>query len=78
MEDLSRQEQMEAPGRVTIGDRVWARRKQVGLTQQELAHKSLTSRATVVRIEAGQQMPSTKTLQRLAKALSCPLTTLIG
>jgi len=60
-----------------VGDRVWARRKMLGWTQQELAHHSLINRVTVARIEAGQQMPKLSTLQCLARAMSCPLDSLL-
>lgn len=39
-----------------------------GLTQQELAKKMKTSQAYVARLESGKEKPSTRTLNRFAKA----------
>ncbi len=39
-----------------------------GLTQQELAEKMKTSQAYIARLESGREKPSTRTLNRFAKA----------
>ena len=39
-----------------------------GLTQQELAEKMETSQAYIARLEGGREKPSTRTLNRFAKA----------
>jgi len=39
-----------------------------GLTQRELAEKMKTSQAYVARLESGKEKPSTRTLNRFAKA----------
>lgn len=39
-----------------------------GLTQQELAEKMKTSQAYIARLEGGREKPSTRTLNRFAKA----------
>jgi ribosome-binding protein aMBF1 (putative translation factor) len=39
-----------------------------GLTQQELAKKMKTSQAYIARLEGGREKPSTRTLNRFAKA----------
>ena len=57
------------PASVQFGRLVTARRSVLGLSQKALAARMRTSRAAVVRIEAGQ-LPSTEALQRLCDALS--------
>ena len=39
-----------------------------GLTQHELAKKMQTSQAYIARLESGREKPSTRTLNRFAKA----------
>lgn len=39
-----------------------------GMTQQELAEKMKTSQAYIARLEGGREKPSTRTLNRFAKA----------
>ncbi len=43
-------------------------RSAAGLTQQELAEKMNTSQAYIARLEGGREKPSTRTLNRFAKA----------
>jgi len=43
-------------------------RSEAGLTQQELAEKMGTSQAYIARLEGGKEKPSTRTLNRIAKA----------
>ncbi len=43
-------------------------RGEAGLTQQELAEKMGTSQAYIARVEGGKERPSTRTLNRIAKA----------
>ncbi|PHR59252.1 MAG: transcriptional regulator [Robiginitomaculum sp.] len=43
-------------------------RSTAGLTQAELAKKMGTSQAYIARLEGGKEKPSTRTLQRFAKA----------
>src|SRR5918994_7491079 len=45
------------------------RRKELGMTQEELAEKMGTSQAQVWRIESGAFNPTSKTLARLEEAL---------
>lgn len=45
------------------------RRKELGITQEELAKRMETSQAQVWRIESGSFNPTSKTLSKLAKAL---------
>jgi len=43
-------------------------RSKAGLTQKELAERMKTSQSAVARLEAGQTLPSGKTLERFAHA----------
>ncbi len=43
-------------------------RARADLTQQQLAKKMGTTQAVIARLESGRIMPSTRTLERLAKA----------
>ncbi|MCH8096210.1 MAG: helix-turn-helix transcriptional regulator [Proteobacteria bacterium] len=43
-------------------------RKQAGLSQDQLARRMKTSQSYVARIESGQVRPSTKALERFARA----------
>ncbi len=45
-----------------------AARVRAGLTQVELAQRMGTSQSVIARLESGAQLPSVKTLLRLAKA----------
>lgn len=43
-------------------------RTRAGLTQQQLAQRMRTTQAAIARLERGGTKPSTRTLERLAKA----------
>jgi len=43
-------------------------RAKTGLTQAEIAERMQTTQAAVARLEGGKSLPSTRTLQRFAKA----------
>ena len=43
-------------------------RAAAGLTQEELAKRMNTTQTVIARLESGRVMPSTRTLERLAKA----------
>jgi ribosome-binding protein aMBF1 (putative translation factor) len=43
-------------------------RTTAGLTQEQLAQRMQTTQAVIARLESGRVMPSTRTLERLAKA----------
>ena len=44
------------------------------LTQAELARRMKTTQSVIARLESGRALPSTKTLERLAKATGTRLT----
>lgn len=45
-----------------------AARSRAGLTQEQLAMRMKTTQAVVARLESGRVKPSTRTLERFAKA----------
>ncbi|QJT01798.1 helix-turn-helix transcriptional regulator [Streptomyces asoensis] len=59
--------------RRAIGERIRAERLHAGLTQEQISIRSGVDRASVVRIEQGQQSPTVDTLIRLAVAIGVPL-----
>ncbi len=62
-------EAIAALGRQTIGERVRRYRESAGLTQVALARAADIGRATLVRLENGEQSPRFKTLKAVAGAL---------
>jgi ribosome-binding protein aMBF1 (putative translation factor) len=66
--------QAEPPKEVTaatpsqLGAAILAARRAAGLSQTVLAAKLKTAQANVVRLEKGRTRPSTRTLERIAKA----------
>ena len=59
----------------TLGDRVKAERRRLGLTLQDLAGRSGLSLGMVSKVENAQASPSVRTLARLAQGLDVPVTT---
>jgi transcriptional regulator with XRE-family HTH domain len=49
-------------------------RDKAGLTQAELAKRIGTSQSTIARLESGENLPSVKTLTKIATALEMPIT----
>lgn len=45
-----------------------AARAKAGLTQEELARRMKTTQSVIARLEGGRAWPSTRTLERIAKA----------
>lgn len=56
-----------------LGKRVQKRRKELNLTQEELAEKVDISRAYMGYIEQGRNVPSLEVVQKIAKVLKKPL-----
>lgn len=48
-------------------------RSRAGLTQEEVAERMKTTQAVVARLEGGGSMPSTRTLEKYAKATGSKL-----
>ena len=52
-----------------LGTNLREARKRLGLTQEQVAHRSGVHATEVSRIEAGKRDPQVSTVRRLAKAL---------
>ena len=62
-----------------LGDRIKARRLELGLSQLELAHRmGLKSKSTICKVETGDDNLTTVSIQRFADALSCSPLELMG
>lgn len=56
-----------------LGKKIQKRRKEVGLTQEDLAYKVGISRAYMGYIEQGRYAPSLEVLEKIAKVLKLKL-----
>ena len=65
----------EAAARVKIvlGETIRARRKKLGLSQEELAHRAGVHPTYLSAIERGERNPALENLCAIAKALGVPL-----
>lgn len=63
--------------RRAVGEGIRAQRLYANLTQEQVTLRSGVDRASVVRIEQGQQSPTLDTLIRLADAIGVPLADLV-
>lgn len=61
----------------TLGKKIQKRRKEMGLTQEELAEKIRMSRAYVGYIEQGRNAPSLEALEKIARALKTSVSALL-
>ena len=57
-----------------IAERVSARRKELGLSQKDLAELTGTTQSAIARLESGGRPPRIDTLLGIAEALDCDLT----
>jgi transcriptional regulator with XRE-family HTH domain len=55
-------------GEFSLAAAVTQARSRAGLSQSELARRMKTTQSTVARLESGRGLPSTRTLDRFAKA----------
>lgn len=62
---------------MTTGEKIRTLRKELGLTQRQLAEKSGIIETTIRKYESGAQNPKLNNLQRLATALDIPLNDLL-
>ena len=62
---------------MTVGEKIRRRRKELGLTQREVAGETVT-RNLICRIEAGECQPSLESLRLIADALSVPVAYLLS
>jgi predicted transcriptional regulator len=56
-----------------IADQVSERRRELGLSQQQLAELTGTTQSAIARLESGGRPPRIDTLLRLTNALDCDL-----
>lgn len=56
-----------------IADQVSERRRELGLSQAQLAELCSTTQSAIARLESGGRPPRIDTLQRIANALDCEL-----
>jgi len=64
---------------VTLGKRIAARRRALGLSQNELARRAEVNHPTLHKIEAGQRLnPSVGVVLRIARALGTDVESLCG
>jgi ribosome-binding protein aMBF1 (putative translation factor) len=56
-----------------IAEQVAERRRELGLSQAELAHVCGTTQSAIARLESGGRPPRIDTLLKLAHALDCDL-----
>ncbi len=56
-----------------LGKKIQKRRKQIGLTQEELADKIGVSRVYMGYIEQGRNAPSLEIMEKISKALKTSL-----
>ena len=56
-----------------LGKRIQKRRKELGLTQEDVAYKVGISRAYMGYIEQGRNAPSLEILEKIAKKLKSPI-----
>jgi transcriptional regulator with XRE-family HTH domain len=58
---------------MNIGDRLRALREEMKLTQGDIEKRTGLLRCYVSRVENGHTVPTIETLEKLARALDCPL-----
>jgi transcriptional regulator with XRE-family HTH domain len=63
---------------VTLGNAIRARREAAGFTQEQLASKAGVALRTLQRSEMDKHLPTTQTLQRIARALGTTASQLLG
>lgn len=61
----------------TIGEKIVEKRKDVGMTQNELAIKAGLSQAHISKIERGIGMPRIDILMKISEAFECDICELI-
>jgi ribosome-binding protein aMBF1 (putative translation factor) len=69
MRDPTYRKEYEAlEGEFALAEAVAEARVRAGLSQAQLARRMRTTQSTVARLESGRSRPSTRTLDRLARA----------
>ncbi|HPF59795.1 MAG TPA: helix-turn-helix transcriptional regulator [Candidatus Competibacteraceae bacterium] len=69
MQDLEYQAAYDKPeGGFALASALIEARASAGITQEELARRMETTQSAVARLEGGRSQPSTRTLEKIAKA----------
>jgi transcriptional regulator with XRE-family HTH domain len=63
--------------RDSFRENVKRRRKELGLTQQDVADRLNVTRPLVAQVEAGVSAPTLDMVERFGRALECPSLTLL-
>lgn len=66
------------PQLTKLGAAIKARREQIGLTQERLAHDAEIERAHMSKIERGRRNVTILNLLRIADALGCPASEILA
>lgn len=61
---------------VTIGEKILILRKQLGLSQTQLAQRAGLANSTICDIEKNRLTPSIKTLEKITSVLNIPIANL--
>ena len=61
---------------MTIGQRIAQKRKELGLSQAQLAELTGIGQSNIARLESKKAVPNLNTVLKVAKALNCQLTIL--
>jgi transcriptional regulator with XRE-family HTH domain len=67
-----------SPQHLALGDAIRARRSELGLSQEQLAHAADVDRTYVGGIERGERNPALQNLLRIAAALEIELSELLA
>jgi transcriptional regulator with XRE-family HTH domain len=70
--------EMSAKRRAALGEELVSRRRQLGLSQTEVAARMGTSQSAVARLETGQGDVRLSTLERYAAALGSSVTVMVA
>jgi transcriptional regulator with XRE-family HTH domain len=70
--------EMSAKRRSALGEELVSRRRQLGLSQTEVAARMGTSQSAVARLETGQGDVRLSTLERYAAALGSSVTVMVA
>lgn len=64
--------------KITIGERIKVRRKELDLTLRDVAKRAETSASYVSDLELNKKTPSMKNIEKLARALNVTIAWLLG
>jgi UDPglucose 6-dehydrogenase len=70
-------DKLYSKGWVAIMEKIGLMRKEIGMSQTELARKSGIDRTNLCKIEKGNFLPTLRTLSKIAAALNCKVSDLV-